>query len=64
MTNVNEIAGFARQVSFDQLIEKYQSAEMSSLKSSIEVQSKIAEQLVSMLSEISPHLGSNINIVA
>jgi len=64
MTAVSEIASFARQVSFDKLVERYQSAEMSSLKSAIEVESLIAEQLVDMLSEISPHLGSNVNVLA
>ena len=63
MTNVAEVASFARQVSFDQLVERYQNVEMSSLKSAIELQSLIAEQLTGMLAEISPHLGSNVNIV-
>jgi len=64
VNNVAEIASFAKHVSYDKLAERYQNVEMSSLKSSIEVQSLIAEQLVNMLSEVSPHLGSNVNIVA
>ena len=63
MNNVAEIASFAKQVSFDQLVERYKSVEMSSLKSAIEMESIIAEELVSMLAEITPHLGSNVNIV-
>jgi len=63
MTTVGEIASFAKQVSFDQLVERYQNVEMSSLKSAIEVESLIAEQLVNMLSEISPHLGGNVNLL-
>ncbi len=64
MNNVAEIASFAKQVSFVQLVERYQNVEMSSLKSAIEIESIIAEQLVGMLAEITPHLGSNVNIVA
>ncbi len=62
MSNVAEIASAARQISFDKLIERYENVEMSSLKSAIAMEALIAVQLVSMLSESSPHLGSNVDL--
>ena len=64
MAHVSEIANAAERISHEQMVERYRSAEMSSLKSTIEIQEMIAEQMLLMMKEIAPHLGTHVNTVA
>lgn len=62
--NVTGIASAAKSVSFDQLAQTYESHSISTLKKAIDSQASIQSQIVQMMNEASPHLGSNINMLA
>lgn len=51
-------------ISLEELVKRVQEAQMNVLKKTIETQAEIEMQMVAMMAEIMPHIGSNINTTA
>lgn len=62
MSYVAEISSAAGNVSLEELVRTVQEAQMSVLKKQMDVQVQIQQQLVNMMRQLSPHLGSHVNI--
>ena len=64
MSHIAEIASEATRISGIKHAETSQNVEMSVLKKSIDVEKMLQQQMISMMQQISPHLGSNVNVTA
>jgi hypothetical protein len=62
MSHAAEIASAARDISAEKLATALQKAEISVLKKNIGVHTRIQQELINMLRELQPHLGSSVNI--
>lgn len=64
MNNVAEIAGMAAQISLEKLEQTNTRAGMAALKGALQTQEMIQAEILQMLQQIRPELGTNINITA
>ncbi|MCP5047664.1 MAG: putative motility protein [bacterium] len=64
MSHVTEIASAARHISSEDLAIAAQKAQLSVLKTQMDVQAQVQMEMVAMLRDIQTHLGTNVNITA
>jgi hypothetical protein len=64
MSNVAEIASAAKTISLEKLVIAKQEAEMSVLKMNIDTQAQLQLEMIEMLRQLQPYLGSNVNTTA
>ena len=62
VAHVAEIASAARHISSEELAIAAQKAQLSVLKTQIDVQAQVQMEMVNMLKDLQTHLGSHVNI--
>ncbi len=63
-SQVAEIASMARYISSQKFAETQKSVSIEGVKREIDMQVMIQQQMVAMMQQIQPHLGSNVNVSA
>ncbi len=64
MSYVTQLSSAARHVSAEQMAQSAESVGIAVLKKQMQVEAQISQQMVQMLNQAQPHLGSNVNITA